>query len=110
MNQEVGEFNSVEEQKVIENYFRLMSANRSEYEERAKAFLSNPLLNSETKDYDLKFFIKEDFYTCVAKPKSKLGIEVTLQSPIPDTLEAKIEELVSLFAKSEAGFASGIED
>ncbi|MEY3149612.1 MAG: hypothetical protein RL029_886 [Actinomycetota bacterium] len=110
MNQEKSEFDSADEQKVMENYFRLIRVNRSEYEARAKTFLSNPLLDSETDDYKLKFFIRENLYTCVAKPKSDIGVEVTLQSPIPETHEAQIEELVSLFAQSEAGFASGIED
>jgi hypothetical protein len=51
----------------------------------------------------LSYLIQEDRYICNANPQSLLIQSFSIEAPIPDTFQEKIETLVELFAQSEAG-------
>ena len=91
------------EQEVISRCFNLMRDERSRYEEQAQKLLASEFFFSKSGNYDLSYLIQEDRYICKANPQSLLTQSFSIEAPIPDTFEEKIETLVELFAQSEAG-------
>lgn len=106
MDYEVPEFLSLEqrirEQEVITRCFNLMHDERSRYEEQAQELLTSEFFFSKNGIYDLSYLIQGDRYICKANPHSSLTRSFSIEAPIPDTQEEKIEVLVELFAQSEA--------
>ena len=91
------------EQEVIIRCFNLMQDERSRYEELAQKLLASKFFFSISGIYDLSYLIQDDRYICNANPQSSLTQSFSIEAPIPDTHEEKIETLVELFAQSEAG-------
>ena len=91
------------EQEVIIRCFNLMHDERSRYEEQAQKLLASEFFFSKSGIYDLSYLIQGDRYICKANPQSSLTQSFSIEAPIPDTHEEKIETLVELFAQSEAG-------
>lgn len=91
------------EQEVIARCFNLMRDERSRYEEQAQKLIATEFFFSKSDNYELSYLIQEDRYICNAKPQSLLIQSFSIEAPIPDTFQEKIETLVELFAQSEAG-------
>ena len=91
------------EQEVIIRCFNLMHDERSRYEEQAKTLLANNFFDLENGKYNLSYLIHEDRYVCNANPLSSHSQSFSIEAPIPDVNEEKIETLIELFAQSEAG-------
>lgn len=91
------------EQEVISRCFNLMRDERSRYEEQAQKLLAAEFFFSKSDNYELSYLIQEDRYICNANSQSLLIQSFSIEAPIPDTSEEKIETLVELFAQSEAG-------
>ncbi len=88
--------------KMMENFFRLLDENRSRYEEQAKLLLSQKRLEIKVSDYNIRYSVKDGAFSSSAKPLSGDLNHYQFEVPIPETAEKQIQELIELFAKSEA--------
>lgn len=79
------------EQEVIVRCYNLMRDERSRYEEQAQKLLAREFLFSNSGNYDLSYLIQGDRYIRKANPQSLLTQSFSIEAPIPDTLEEKIE-------------------
>lgn len=91
------------EQEVITRCFNLMRDERSRYEQQAQILLTRRFVASESEFYELAYSIQGDRYICNANSLSPLRNSFSIELPIPNTREGKIESLIELFAQSEAG-------
>lgn len=88
---------------VISECFRLMQSERSRYEKQAIAFIDSGHFSTETKSYSIKFLIKDNQFACIATSKLPNADSYSTFAPIPEARDKQIEELIELFAQSEAG-------
>ena len=88
---------------VISECFRLMQSERSRYEKQAIAFIDSGHFSTETNSYSIKFLITNNQFACIATSKVPNGDSHSTFAPIPESRDKQIEELIELFAQSEAG-------
>ena len=88
--------------KMMEYFLRFLDENRSRYEEQAQILLSEKELETQVKNYKINYALKDGVFSSEAKPLSKNLNHFGFEVPIPNKVEHQIEELVQLFAKSEA--------
>jgi hypothetical protein len=93
----------IQERNVITKCFELMRDERSRYENQANQLIENGILQKDSNEFTLLYYVKNDTYLCRMNNKDKAGDSYEIGFPIPQTVEAKIETLVELFAQSEAG-------
>ena len=93
----------IQERNVITKCFELMRDERSRYEIQANQLIENGILQKDSNEFTLLYYVKNDTYLCWMNNKDKAGDSYEIGFPIPQTVEAKIETLVELFAQSEAG-------
>ena len=91
------------ESVVIQECFRLMQDERSRYEKQANEFLDVGYFSSETNGYLLEFSIEDNQFACTATSKLPTGDSYSTFAPIPEAREEQVEELIELFAQSDAG-------
>ena len=91
------------EKEVMEKFFDLMNVQRSRYEEQAKSLSANKTLRLDSENFVLEYSISGNRYKCESIPDSKNGDSFSIELPIPDSEEERVEALVQLFAQSEAG-------
>jgi len=88
---------------VIYECFRLMQSERSRYEKQAIAFIDSGHFSTETNSYWINFSIKNNQFACIATSKLPDADSHSTFAPIPESRDKQIEELIELFAQSEAG-------
>jgi hypothetical protein len=80
----------------------LLTSERSRYEQQARQLIDNQTLATETDDFIFTYKINGDRYISRGNPKISGGQNFSIEFPIPNTEQEKIESLVELFAQSEA--------
>ena len=96
----------IRESEVISECSRLMSEERSRYENQAEIFLETGSFSRVKGDYSFNYKIKGDRFVWHAKSISPNENSYSSEIQIPRTLAEKIEVLIEFFAQSEAGFIS----
>lgn len=91
------------EKEVMEKFFNLMNVQRSRYEEQAKTLIASKTLQLVAGNLSLEYLIEGNRYICNSIPDSQAGHGFSIELPIPDSEEERVEALVQLFAQSEAG-------
>lgn len=91
------------EQLMLTRVALLLRDERSRYETQAKDLLTHKKLKTENDLYIFSYFVKTDGFICKGQSKSPYGQSFSTTLPIPDSQEDQIEQLIDLFAESEAG-------
>lgn len=94
----------IRESVVISECSRLMSEERSRYENQAEIFLETGSFSRVNGDYSLNYQIKGERFVWHAKSISLNENIYSSEILIPQNLAEKIEVLIEFFAQSEAGF------
>lgn len=89
--------------EVIYECFRLMRDERSRYEKQANDFIDSGYFSSDTKSHLIEYSIEDNQFACSATSKLHYGESFSTFAPIPEAREEQVEELIELFAQSEAG-------
>jgi hypothetical protein len=93
-----------EQQRVdqaMERFGNLFVSERSRYELQARQLIETQALSTETDAFVLTYKINGDRYISCGNSKVSGGQGFSLEIPIPNTEQEKIESLVELFAQSE---------
>ncbi len=88
--------------KMIKKFFLFLDENRSRYEQQAQLLLSQKTLETQIKEYKIEYSIKDGCFSSNANSSNKESVRFGFEVPIPTEIEQQIEELVELFAKTEA--------
>ena len=88
--------------KMIKEFFLFLDENRSRYEQQAQLLLSQTTLETQIKDYKIEYSVKDGCFSSLASSSDEKSIQFSFEVPIPKEVQQQIEELVQLFAKSEA--------
>lgn len=88
--------------RIMELFFLFLDENRSRYEEQAQTLLSQKKLETQVRDYKIKYTVEDGTFSSTAKPVSRDMTHFGFEVPIPESSDQQIEELIELFAKSEA--------
>ncbi len=94
-----------EQQRVdqaMERFGDLLISERLRFELQARQLIETHALSTETDDFGFTYKINGDRYTSYGNPKVSGGQGFSIEFPIPNTEQEKIESLVELFAQSEA--------
>jgi len=94
----------IREKDVIAECFRLMRDERSRYESQAALLLETGYFSRKKGNHLLRYQVKDNRFTWHANTPSPMENSYSGETPIPDSHEEKIEQLIELFAHSEAGF------
>ena len=89
--------------QTMERFGNLLNSERSRYETQAHELIESQTLVTETDNFMLKYSIRGDLYVSRGIPKQKDSDSFSIEFPIPDTKQERIESLIELFAQSEAG-------
>jgi hypothetical protein len=96
----------IRESEVIAECSRLMEVERSRYELQAAILFEKGSFSRQNGNYLLKYKIKDDRFVWHALPALATENGYSGEAPIPKSRTEQIEQLVEVFAQSEAGFIS----
>jgi len=94
-----------EQQRVdqaMEGFGNLLISERLRYELQARQLIETQALSTETDDFIFTYKINGDCYISQGNPKVRGEQSFSIEFPIPNTEQEKIDSLVDLFAQSEA--------
>ena len=94
------------ESEVLLNYQNLLNSEKSRYELQAQQLLTEGFLRTNIQGYKRIYKVNENTFRCNIYDPNRLGIDRSIELPIPASQEDKFKLLVELFAQSEAGFIS----
>lgn len=94
------------ESEVLLKYQKLLNSEKSRYELQAQQLLAEGFLDTKIEGLKRTYFVNEYTFRCNIYDANTLGADHSMELPIPDDQEGKIQLLVELFAQSEAGFIS----
>lgn len=87
---------------MMECFFHFLDENRTRYEEQAQILLSQKKFETQVNDYRIKYTMNEGHFSSTAEPLNGDATHFGFEVPIPEGSDQQIEELIELFAKSEA--------
>ncbi len=96
----------VRESDVIAECNRLMRDERSRYESQAAILLEKGSFSRQNGNYLIRYKVMDNRFAWQANPPSAMENSYSGEAPIPDSDDEKIEQLIELFAHTEAGFIS----
>lgn len=94
----------IRESEVIAECFRLMQDERLRYESQAAILLKSGSFSRQNGKYLIQYKVKGNRFSWQANPPSTMEESYSGEAPIPNSQEGKIEQLIELFAHTEAGF------
>lgn len=96
----------VRESVVIAECNRLMRDERSRYESQAAILLETGSFSRQNGNYLIRYKVKDNRFAWQANPSTAVENSYSGETPVPDSDDEKIEQLIELFAHTEAGFIS----
>lgn len=94
----------IREKDVICECNRLMRDERSRYESQASILLETGSFSRQNGNYLIRYEVKNNRFAWQASPRSAIENSYSGEASIPDSEEEIIEQLIELFAHTEAGF------
>lgn len=96
----------IRESEVIAECMRLMRDERSRYVSQADILLETRSFTRQNGNYLIQYKIIDNRFAWKASPPSAMENSYSGEVPVPDSDDEKIEQLIELFAHTEAGFIS----